>query len=113
MKGAIASVEIYAFEAEAPDRASGRGAADGATRAVPRRLSLVIGVPERAPGGELWHCRVALADLHRPQTCEGRDSVEALFLAVERARTWLAALDADGFALFRDRAGASPLRFPR
>lgn len=103
MKGAIASVEIFAFAAPGPRAASSER---------PRRLSLVIGVPERAPSGELWHCRVALADLHRPQTLAGRDSVEALLLAVECARGWLAALHAEGFALCRDRAGDEPFSIP-
>ncbi len=97
MKGAIASVEIFVFAA-----ASER----------PRRLSLVIGTPERAPGTERWQCRVALADLHRPQVFEGRDSVEALFQAVEQARGWLAALEAEGCRLARDRAGSEPLGAP-
>jgi len=96
MKGAIASVEIFVFE----------GAAGGSS---PRRLSLVIGTPERSPAGDVWSCRVALADLHRPQTCEGRDSVESLLHAVERAKGWLAELEAGGFALARDRAGLEPL----
>ena len=78
MKGAIASVEIFLFEAAAPDAAL----RSPMLRGKPRRLSLVIGTPERSPAGEAWQCRVALADLHRPQTCEGRDSIEALFLAV-------------------------------
>jgi hypothetical protein len=99
MKGAIASVEIFVFEGPA------RGAAPGGT---PRRLSLVIGAPERSPAGESWQCRVSLADLHRPQTCEGRDSIEALFLAVAQAKWWLAALQAEGGVLARDRAGAEP-----
>lgn len=99
MKGAIASVEIFAFAPPGPgDALSDR----------PRRLSLVIGVPERAPSGELWHCRVALADLHRPRTLEGRDSVEALLLAVGCARGWLEALHGEGMVLCRDRAGSEP-----
>lgn len=111
MKGAIASVEIYLFAPTAAPAPAGPGGADPAAP-PPRRLSLVIGVPERAPSGGLWHCRVALADLHRPQTLAGRDSVEALFLAVEQARAWLSALRAEGFALCRDRAGAEPFSVP-
>lgn len=103
MKGAIASVEIFAFAASGPGEASS---------SRPRRLSLVIGVPERAPSGEPWHCRVALADLHRPQVFAGRDSVEALFLAVECARGWLSALRAEGFVLCRDRTGSEPFSIP-
>jgi hypothetical protein len=53
-----------------------------------------------------------LADLHRAQTLEGRDSMEALLLAVARARSWLAALNADGLRLCRDRAGLEPLDLP-
>ncbi|MFO0691052.1 MAG: hypothetical protein U0900_20305 [Myxococcota bacterium] len=103
MKGAIASVEIFAFApGDAADVSSPR----------PRRLSLVIGVPERAQSDGLWHCRVALADLHRPRTLAGRDSVEALCLAVECARGWLGALRSEGFTLFRDRAGAEPFAIP-
>jgi len=100
MKGAIASVEIFVFEA--PE-------AGAARRGTPRRLSLVIGAPARSPTGEAWQCRVTLADLHRPRTCEGRDSIEALFLAVSQARSWLAALQAEGCVLTRDRAGTEPL----
>lgn len=100
MKGAIASVEIFAFAV-----AAGRSAS-------PRRLSLVIGVPERAPAGDGWHCRVALADLHRPQTLAGRDSVEALALAVACARNWLLLLTDEGFELCRDRAGVEPFALP-
>ena len=100
MKGAIASVDIFAFE----NAASAGGPA--------RRLTLVIGAPVRAASGGVWQCRVALADLHRPQTFEGRDSVEALLLAVDRARSWLAALAGEGFVLSRDRAGAEPFSLP-
>lgn len=106
MKGAIASVEIFLFEAAAPDAAL----RSPMLRGKPRRLSLVIGTPERSPAGETWQCRVALADLHRPQTCEGRDSIEALFLAVTQAKAWLAALQAEGCVLARDQAGAEPFR---
>jgi hypothetical protein len=102
MKGAMASVEVFAFAASAGP--------EGAAR--PRRLSLVIGMPERAASGDRWQCRVALADLHRPEVLEGRDSVEALVLAVARARVWLAALEADGFRLARDRAGVDPFALP-
>jgi len=99
MKSAIASVEIFVFEA--PEAGAGQ-------RGTPRRLSLVIGAPARSPTGEAWQCRVTLADLHRPRTCEGRDSIEALFLAVSQAKSWLAALQAAGCVLARDRAGAEP-----
>ena len=104
MKGAIASVEIFVFEAPEPG---------APLRGSPRRLSLVIGAPERSPAGEAWQCRVTLADLHRPRTCEGRDSIEALFVAVAQAKSWLGALQAEGCVLARDRAGAEvfPLAF--
>lgn len=105
MRGAIASVEIFVFAPAAPTAAE-------PVDPRPRRLSLVIGVPERAQSDGLWHCRVALADLHRPRTLAGRDSVEALCLAVECARGWLGALRGEGFALFRDRAGAEPFAIP-
>lgn len=113
MKGAIASVEIYVFDAGFPAQAAD-GSADpiAGSAGRPRRLSLVFGIPERAPGGTAWQCRVALADLHRPEIVEGRDSVEALFLAVARAKAWLAAIAADGKWLARDRAGTEPFSDP-
>lgn len=92
MKGAIASVDFFV------DAASG----------APRRLTLTIAAPERAAGGPGWTCRLALADLHRPQAVDGRDSVEALARAVDQARAWLAALHAQGRTLTRDRAGETP-----
>ena len=113
MKGAIASVEIFVFEAGAAAvRGAAAGGPDSGPPGRPRRLSLVVGLPERVPGSTGWQCRVALADLHRPEIVEGRDSVEALFLAVARAKTWLAALAADGHRLARDRAGAEPFEAP-
>ncbi len=95
MRGAIASVEIYATED------------DGSVR----RLSLTIAAPERSPGGEGWQCRVALADLHRPEAVGGADSVEALAGALARARGWVAELRAEGLVLARDRAGKSLFDF--
>jgi len=92
MKTAIASLEVFAHrEGEAV-----------------RRLSLVVGTP--APTGKdgAWSCRVALANLHRAEQIEARDSVEVLALAIARGREWLLALEADGFTLFRDRAGQLP-----
>jgi hypothetical protein len=106
MKGAIASVEIFVFAA------AGSAGETGSAPGRPRRLSLVIGTPERTPGSETWQCRVALADLHRPERFEGCDSIEALFRAVERARSWLAALEAEGCWLARDRAGTERLGAP-
>jgi hypothetical protein len=103
MKGAIATVEIFGYDVGVEVTAP-----EAPPFGVPRRFSLVIGAPQRAPSGTVWHCRVALADVHRPEVLEGRDSLEALMLAVERARSWLAALHAEGYRLFRDRAGAEP-----
>ncbi len=113
MKGAIASVEIFVFEAAPPaTEAAEVDVPEAGSTGRPRRLSLVVGVPERTPGGARWQCRVALADLHRPEVFEGRDSAEALFLAVARAKSWLAALAADGHRLARDRAGTEPFAEP-
>ncbi len=113
MKGAIASVEIFVFEAGAAAiRAADAGGPRSGAPGWPRRLSLVVGLPERVPGSAGWQCRVALADLHRPEIIEGRDSAEALFLAVARAKTWLSVLVADGHRLARDRAGTEPFDGP-
>ena len=112
MKGAMASVEIFVFTTAALAAPDPRTDLHGPPGAPPRRLSLVIGTPERAPTGDRWQCRVALADLHRPETLEGRDSVEVLVLAVERARAWITGLHAEGFRLARDRAGAEPFQLP-
>ena len=116
----MASVEIFVFEPAGLAAPGPRSDSSGSPHASPhtsshrrpRRLSLVIGTPELAPAGDRWQCRVALADLHRPQNLEGRDSVEALVLAVEQARAWIAGLYAEGFRLARDRAGAEPFQFP-
>ena len=94
MKGAIASVEIFAAEA-------------GAASADRRRLTLTVTAPERMGDAEGWICRVALADLHRPTPVEGPDSVTALAAAIEQGRAWLDALGAQGTILFRDRTGES------
>lgn len=96
MKGAIATVEIFAVHQE-------KGV---------DRLSLVVGSPERCASGEGWECRVALADFARPETLLGRDSFEALTLAVTRARVWIRELEAEGRVLTRDRAGKIPFEFP-
>jgi hypothetical protein len=92
VKGAIATVELFVVD---PDRDT-------------ERLSLVIGAPERSASGEGWSCRVALANLHRPESVSGRDSFEALARAVRRASEWIAALQAQGRVLTRDRAGTIP-----
>ena len=94
MKGAIASVEVFAAEAGAP---SGER----------RRLTLTLTGPERSSDGNGWICRVALADLQRPTEVRGRDSVTALAAALGQARSWLDGLSAQGTTLFRDRTGES------
>ena len=94
MKGAIASVEIYAHREDQPVQ----------------RLTLVIGEPRRADEGSGWICRVALADLHRSESLAGTDSVDVLAQALVLGRSWLAALQADGFRLCRDRGGERPYR---
>lgn len=94
MKGAIASVELFAAEA---------AAAQGART----RLTLTISAPERTSDDGAWVCRVALANLHRPTEVAGDDSVTALAAALAQARTWLAELRAQGTTLFRDRTGES------
>ena len=96
MKGAIATVELFV---------------SNATRASDR-LSLVIAAPERSPIGGGWQCRVALADLHGAETVVGRDSVEALTLALSVARIWLEELRAEGRVLSRDRSGKIPFELP-
>ena len=92
VKGAIATVDFFASNPE--------GALD--------RLSLVIDSPQRCSSGEGWQCRVALADLYQPETVVGRDSVEALSLAMTQARDWISDLRTQGRALTRDRAGENP-----
>ncbi len=98
VKGAIASVEVFAHRRDEPVQ----------------RLSLVIGAPTptptSTPGEGGWKCRVALANLKRSEEITGRDSVEALAGALLRSREWLAALRAEGFVLYRDRAGSEPYR---
>lgn len=88
VKGAIANVEIYVSE-------------DGAE---PKRLSLTISAPERCAEGAGWECRVAMADLHRPEAIRGTDSFEALSHALDRARSWVSELRAQDLVLSRDRA---------
>ena len=91
MKGAIASVELFADA----------GSEDGGRT----RLTLTISAPERAVDRETWVCRIALADLHRPMEVAGVDSVTALAAALDQARAWLAELAAQGTTLFRGRSG--------
>ena len=92
LKGAIATVDFFI---------SAEGSA-------PRRLSLVLGAPERCSPGDEWQCRVALADLHPAMVVIGVDSFDALARALSQARAWLSDLDADGQRLSRDRAGETP-----
>lgn len=96
MKGAIATVDFFASN-------PGEGS---------DRLSLVIDSPQRCPSGEGWQCRVALADLHPAATVVGRDSIEALLLALTQARVWISALRTQGRVLTRDRAGKNPFELP-
>ncbi len=91
MKGAIASVELFADA----------GSAEGSRT----RLTLTISAPERAVDRETWVCRIALANLHRPTEVAGVDSVTALAAALAQARAWLAELAAQGTTLFRARSG--------
>ena len=95
MRGAIASVEIYALP---PGEAAPRA----------RRLTLTITAPERDRDAMVgWTCRVALADLHPPETIRAENSVAALAGALARARVWIDAIRAQGSLLTRDRAGES------
>ena len=96
MKGAIATVEIFA-------------ATKGAS---PERLTLVVTAPERDPSGGGWQCRIALANRQRPETIPGEDSMEALSKALLRAADWVAELRAEARTLTRDRAGRVPFVFP-
>lgn len=91
MKGAIASVELFA---DALSQEEGR-----------TRLTLTISAPERAVDRGTWVCRIALANLHRPMEVAGVDSVTALAAALDQARAWLAELAAQGTTLFRGRTG--------
>jgi hypothetical protein len=100
MRGAIASVEIFAQRGEEPVQ----------------RLSLVVGEPTAPanPGASAdtgqaeWTCRVALANRHRAEQVYGLDSVAALSEALGRARKWILALQAEGFTLCRDRQMSRP-----
>jgi hypothetical protein len=49
-----------------------------------------------------------LADLYRPKTVVGRDSIEALSLALAEAHAWISELRTQGRVLTRDRAGKNP-----
>ena len=92
MKGAIASVEIYARRDEQPTQ----------------RWTLVVTEPSFQRAENHWTCRVALADLHRPEVIAGRDSIEVLDRALAQGRQWLRELHAEGFLLYRDRGAREP-----
>ena len=113
MKGAIASVELFAIPASGGPAGTG-GASDASEPPAARRLTLTVTAPERADGaseaaeGAVWQTRVALADLHRPVTVAAADSVSALACALAQAAAWLTSLEAQGLRLHRDRAGTRP-----
>ena len=94
----MASVEIFAQRGEEPIQ----------------RLSLVVSAPtpttpnSASDPDRKWICRVALANLHRPVVTEGSDSVVVLARALRLGRDWLAALQAEGFELYRDRQKQRP-----
>ena len=99
MQGAIATVDFFV--------------SDSSNAA--KRLSLVIAAPHREPtddADDAWFCRIALADLHPAETVVGRDSVEALALAMAQARRWIAALRDEGAVLTRDRDGEITFDLP-
>jgi len=111
--GAVADPGRAAEPGETAEPA-GNGEAGGARapETPARRLTLVITQPERVGSAsaseEAWSCRVALADLHRPETVSAPDSILALARALDRARGWLADLEARGHVLARDRSGSPP-----
>jgi hypothetical protein len=94
MKGAVASVEVFATRGDRPVE----------------RLTLTVTAPERGTdvAKDVWLCRVALARRHRPQTLEAADSISALRAALALGEGWLAGLAAEGFTLWRDRAATRP-----
>lgn len=99
MKGAIASVELFAW---APS-----GSEDAADL-QPKRLTLVVGAPLPAGDDSGWSCRVALADLKRPVEVGAEDSLGALSAAIARGEVWLGELRREGMVFTRDRAGNDP-----
>lgn len=99
MKEAIATVEIFAHRASS---------AAGSASEV-QRWTLVVGAPSRAADGSGWACRVALADLRRPEAVLAIDSVSALSRGISHGRAWLEELESEGWAFYRDRAGTLPL----
>lgn len=108
MKGAIASVEIYAHRTE---EGAGSDEGDAGELRSAQRLTFVVSTPERRDDGVTWACRVALADLHRAEWVEGPDSVAVLSAALARGRVWLEQLERTGLAFYRDREGRSPYSF--
>ncbi len=96
MKGAIASVELFAWARPMAEKAEASG---------PRRLTLVVGTPARSPDNSGWTCRVALADLQRPVEVAAADSVGALSAALAQGEVWLDELRGEGIVFTRDRAG--------
>ena len=110
MKGAIASVELYAWGGSPGTPLDSGGLATGP--AEPRRLTLVIGAPVRNADDSGWTCRVALADLERPVEVVAGDSVAALTAALARGEMWLDALRSEGVVFTRDRAGNEPYSPP-
>ena len=99
MKGAIASVELFAWTLPAAERTD---------TSRPRRLTLVVGTPVCSPGDSGWTCRVALADLKRPVEVAAADSIGALSAALARGEAWLDELLDEGIVFTRDRAGTEP-----
>lgn len=109
LKGAIASVELFAWTPSNPtiattaENATPAGSVEG-----PRRLTLVIAAPARSSVDSGWVCRVALADLKRPVEVTAVDSVGALSAALARGEAWLDELRGEGIVFTRDRAGNEP-----
>ena len=99
MKEAIATVEVFAH----------RASRDAGSTPDVRRWTLVVGAPSRSAEGSGWACRVALADVRRPEAVFATDSVSALARGISHGRAWLEELECEGWALFRDRAGTLPL----
>ena len=103
MKGAIASVELFAW-AEGGDGVGGSTAASER----PRRLTLVVGTPVLGAGEAGWVCRVAMADLKRPVEITAPDSFGALAAAIAQGEAWIDELRTRNFRLTRDREGLEP-----
>ena len=93
MRTTVAASEIYGID-------------PGGAR---RRLTLAVGAPRRVDGEPGWQCRVAVADVLRPTTVVGEDSLVALATGLERIRALLGELRGQGWSLSRDRAGREPI----